>query len=393
MKWTSAISDAPSFTDAVTDVCNQMIHGMEGRQIDFAIVFVSSHHAESYNLAPGLFDEALSPSALLGCSAAGVIGSGREVEGRPAVAACAASMPDVGIHTFEIERSDVPDMDAPPEAWKQLIGAPTENCPAMVLLPDPFSIPAGDLISGLDYAYPDTVKVGGLVSGGNAPGSNALFKDGKVSAAGVVGAAFTGNLTVDAVVAQGCKPVGRPIVITGSNRNVIHTLDGDPPLEILRALFEKADDAERRLISSSLQIGILMDPLNDSFTAGDFLMRNVIGVDEKDGSMAIGELIQEGQVVQFHVRDATSADEELRVTLERYADSLEGGQPVSALLFECLGRGQYLFGTPDHDTEVFRSTVAPIPLTGFFCNGEIGPVGGTTFLHGYTSSFALFRSS
>ena len=393
MKWTSAISDSPSFTEAVTDACEQVLLDLEGQAPDLAIVFISSHHAPSYYSAPELIFEKLSPGALIGCSAAGVIGAGHEVERRTAVAVCAATMPGVNVHTFAVENFDLPDMDAPPETWEELIGAPASECPAIILLPDPFSIPAGDLLSGLDYAYPRAVKVGGLVSGGEGPGSNALFNGKQVRRSGLVGAAFTGDLVVDSVVAQGCKPIGQPMVITESDRNIINALDGEQPLEVLRSLFQHANEGERRLIERSLQIGIVMDPLNDSFAAGDFLIRNVIGADEQDGTLAVGELVQEGQVVQFHVQDADAADEDLRVMLERYAEGMDGREPASALLFTCLGRGQNLFGTPDHETDRFRSIVAPVPLTGFFGNGEIGPVGGATFLHGYTSSFAVFKPS
>ncbi len=393
MKWTSAVSDSPSFTEAVTDACERVLLDLEGQPPDLAIVFVSAHHAPSYYSAPELVIDNLSPGALIGCSAAGVIAAGQEVEGRPAVAICAASMPGVNVHTFAIENFDLPDMDAPPDTWEELIGAPASECPAIILLPDPFSIPAGDLLSGLDYAFPRAVKVGGLVSGGDGPGSNALFKGKEVRRSGLVGAAFTGDVVVDSVVAQGCKPIGQPMVISESDRNLILSLDGEQPLAVLRSLFQQASEGERKLIERSLRIGVVMDPLNDSFAAGDFLVRNVIGADEDNGSLAVGELVQEGQVVQFHVQDADAADEDLRVMLEGYAERMDGPELASALLFTCLGRGQNLFGAPDHETGRFRSIVAPVPIAGFFGNGEIGPVGGATFLHGYTSSFAVFKPS
>ena len=175
MKWASAISDSPSFTEAVTDACEQVLLDLEGQAPDLAIVFISAHHASSYYSAPELIIEKLSPGALIGCSAAGVIGAGHEVERRTAVAVCAATMPGVNVHTFAVENFDLPDMDAPPETWEELIGAPAAECPAIILLPDPFSIPAGDLLSGLDYAYPQAVKVGGLVSGGDGPGQQRLI--------------------------------------------------------------------------------------------------------------------------------------------------------------------------------------------------------------------------
>jgi small ligand-binding sensory domain FIST len=218
-----------------------------------------------------------------------------------------------------------------------------------------------------------------------------LFEGGKVKRSGAVGVAFAGDLSVETVVAQGCRPVGKPMVVTECERNVIRKLDAGTPLEVIRGLFNSAETRDRRLIRRSLQIGIVMDPLSDQFAAGDFLIRNVIGADEQTGAVAVGELVREGQVVQFHVRDAEAADEDLRAMLERCVERLDGDEPAAALLFQCLGRGQHLFGSPDHDTAVFNEMVAPVPLAGFFCNGEIGPVGGTTFLHGYTSSFALFR--
>ncbi len=208
---------------------------------------------------------------------------------------------------------------------------------------------------------------------------------------GVVGVAFSGDLAVETVVAQGCRPIGKPMVITQCERNIIRKLGDTTPLEVIRGLFDGAETRERRLIRRSLQIGIVMNPLSDQFSAGDFLVRNVIGADEADGAIAVGELVREGQVVQFHVRDAEAADEDLKAMLDKCVAALGDDEPSGALLFQCLGRGQVLFGSPDHDTDLFRDMVAPVPLAGFFCNGEIGPVGGSTFLHGYTSSFALFR--
>lgn len=392
MRWSSSVSDAPSFTEAVDQVCEQVLVSLDGKTPDLAIAFISSHHAPSYYIAPELFQERLGAKVFIGCSAAGVIGGGHEVERRPGVAVSAALLPGVDILPFEIKQDELPDPDAPPEAWAGLLGVPASETPAIMLLPDPFTLHVDHLLSGLDFAYPNTVKIGGLASGGTGPGANAMFLGDSVRRSGAVGAAFTGDLVVETVVAQGCRPIGSPMVITECERNIITRLNDDTPLDVLRELFDNAETRDRRLIRRSLQIGILMDPLRDSFTTGDFLIRNVIGADEEEGTLAVGEHVREGQVVQFHVRDAEAADEDLRMMLEQYVDGLDGrGSPASALLFTCLSRGQYLFGTPDHDTEMFQSMVAPIPLAGFFCNGEIGPIGDTTFLHGYTSSFALFK--
>jgi small ligand-binding sensory domain FIST len=380
-----------SFTEAAHQVCDEVLDNLDGKRPDVALAFVSSHHAPSYYSAPEVISERLGTKVLVGCSAAGVIGGGREIERRPGVALTAASLPGVNLTPFILQQDELPGPDDPPEAWEELIGVESKNCPAILLLPDPFTIQTDQLIAGLDFAFAKAVKIGGLVSGGNGPGTNALFEGGSTKRSGAVGVAFCGDLAVETVVAQGCRPIGRPMVVTECERNIIRKLEGETPLDVIRELFEKAEQRDRRLIRRSLQIGIVMDPLRDEFTAGDFLIRNVIGADDQDGAIAAGELIREGQVVQFHVRDAEAADEDLRAMLEKCVERLEGDEPAAALLFQCLGRGQHLFGAPDHDTDLFRDMVAPVPLAGFFCNGEIGPVGGTTFLHGYTSSFALFR--
>lgn len=391
MQWSSAVSDSASFTEAVAEASEQVLAGLGGRRPDLAVVFISSHHALSYSSAPQLLGEALGATTLIGCSAAGVIGGGKEVERRPGIAISAAVLPGVEIIPFNLNQDELPSPDAAPEAWQALLGIRPEDCPAIMLLPDPFTLRSDHLLAGLDFAYRTTVKIGGLASGGGQPGTNALFLNDKMLRSGAVGVAFTGDLAVETVVAQGCRPIGKPLMVTDSELNVISKLDGRTPLDALRDIFETATTREKRLIRRSLQIGIVMDRLAQDRSEGEFLIRNVLGADEEDGTLAVGELVQEGQVVQFFIRDARAADEDLRMMLEEYIDNLEGDAPVSALLFSCLGRGQYLYGSPDHDIAMFTDMVADIPIAGFFSNGEIGPIGDQTFLHGYTASFALFR--
>ena len=391
MQWSSAVSDSPSFTEAVTQASEQILANLDGQHPDLAVVFISSHHAPSYFVAPEVLAEALGAKVLIGCSAAGVIGGGQEVERRPGIAISAAVLPGVDLTAFHLNQDELPSPDAGPDEWHSLLGVRPEDCPAIMLLPDPFTLRSDHLLAGLDFAFSDAVKIGGLASGGGQPGANALFINDKSVRSGAVGVAFTGDLAVETIVAQGCRPIGEPLVVTKSEINVISKLGDQTPLEVLRDLFDAAETREKRLIRRSLQIGIIMDRLPQEKSDGEFLIRNVLGADEEDGTLAIGELVQEGQVVQFFVRDAQAADEDLRMMLEEYIDNLdEGDIPASALLFSCLGRGQYLYGSPDHDTTMFTDMVADIPIAGFFSNGEIGPVGDQTFLHGYSASFALF---
>ena len=394
MQWSSAVSDSPSFTEAVTQASEQILANLDGKHPDLAVVFISSHHMPSYVVAPELLAETLGAKVLIGCSAAGVIGGGQEVERRPGIAISAAILPGVELSPFHLNQDELPSPDAGPEEWQALLGIRAEDCPAIMLLPDPFTLRSDHLLAGLDFAYPSTVKIGGLASGGGQPGANALFINDRSVRSGAVGVAFSGDLEVETIVAQGCRPIGEPLVVTESEINVISKLGDQTPLEVLRDLFETAETREKRLIRRSLQIGIIMDRLAQNSSEGEFLIRNVLGADEEDGTLAVGELVQEGQVVQFFVRDAQAADEDLRLMLEEYIDNLdEADIPASALLFSCIGRGQYLYGSPDHDTSIFTDIVADIPITGFFSNGEIGPLGDQTFLHGYSASFALFKQA
>ncbi|MDP6822984.1 MAG: FIST N-terminal domain-containing protein [Dehalococcoidia bacterium] len=391
MRWSSAVSDISSLTRAVDDTAERVEIGLDGPSADLVFAFISSHHAPSYYSVVELVRSRFPGATVIGCSAGGVIGAGHEVEKTPGVALTAASLPGVVITPFEFESEELPSPDAAPAAWEALIGVPASDNPSIVLLPDPFTLPSDALVEGLDYAYPNSVKIGGLASGGTVTGANALFSDRGTRRSGAVGVALSGNVVVDSVVAQGCRPIGEPMVVTGCRENVITELSGELPLDVLRGLFDGGDERERRLIRRSLQIGVLMDPFQDQYEAGDFLIRNVIGADGDNGALAVGEKVREGQVVQFHVRDANSASDDLGANLMRYLSDHPEASPSGALLFTCLGRGERLFGRVDHDTDLFQSVVGQMPVTGFFCNGEIGPIGGSTFLHGYTSSFALFR--
>ena len=263
--------------------------------------------------------------------------------------------------------------------------------PDFIILADPFSLRGEHLLMGLDYAFPAAVKIGGLASGAERPGANALFLGDEVFSSGAVGLAIHGDVAIDTVVAQGCRPIGKPLHVTECSQNLLLGVDGRTPVEVVREIFEELSERDRALAQHSLFLGVVMDELNDSPQLGDFLIRNIVGADAKRGAFAIGEMLKEGQTVQFHLRDAETSALDLSGMLSRYAAESPSLQQAGALMFSCLGRGSYLYGRPDHDTDMFRDKVGAMPLTGFFCNGEIGQVGGSTYLHGYTSSFGIFR--
>jgi small ligand-binding sensory domain FIST len=391
MKWATTISRKTSFEDAILECAEGVARGLGDGPVSLALAFVTPHFADYYPRLYPLVNRYVEPESLLGCSGGGVIGGGEEVEGAPAVTLIAARLPGVRITPFRVS-GPLPDLDGPPEAWRRLIGVRAQDEPQFVLLADPFSVRAEALLAGLDYAFPGSSKIGGLASGATSPGLNALFLDDELSSAGAVGVALSGNVALDTVVAQGCRPVGDLMQITSCDGNLLYELEGRPALEALQELFDALDERERYLASTALFVGVLMDEFREEPRVGDFLIRNLIGVDPRRGAIAVGEHLQEGMRVRFHLRDAETSAENLHAMLGAYEKApRETASPSGALLFSCLGRGEGLYGSPNFDTGVFREHLSDVPVGGFFCNGEIGPVGGVTFLHGYTSSFGLFR--
>jgi small ligand-binding sensory domain FIST len=266
-----------------------------------------------------------------------------------------------------------------------------ESDPQFIFLADPFSFRGEDFLAGVDFAYPNSRKVGGLASGAQSLGGNVLYLEDKIYDKGLIGLALSGNVQLDTIVAQGCRPIGQPMKITACDQNLLSGLDNQPPMEILQELHSTLGESDQKLMQTSLFLGIEMDPFKEDPGQGDFLIRNLMGADRGNGAISIGAYLREGQLVQFHLRDKVMSAEDLDVMLMRYHDQDKHGDARGALLFSCLGRGQYLYGKPNHDSDLFKEKLGDIPLGGFFCNGEIGPVGKTTFLHGYTSSFGIFR--
>ena len=391
MKWASTVSVEPQLEAAVREAGAAIRAQLGNATPDLVVTFVSEQHRAHFERVPQLIATELRGGLLIGCSAGGVIGGGREIEQQPGVSLTAAVLPGVELLPFHLEASAVPPNPDHPRAWEQLLGVSASRSPSFLLLPDPFTFDSEGFLRGLDQAYPASQKVGGLASGGQQPGVNALYLDTHTHRSGLAGIALTGAIEVATVVAQGCRPIGQPMFITKCQRNFLWELDGRPAVEVLQELFEQLDEADQALVRHSLFLGIVMREDRQEYRQGDFLIRNLLGMDQTRSALAIGAWLQENSVVQFHLRDAVTSAQDLEQMLTRYRDDHPGVQPQGALLFSCLGRGAHLYGRTDHDSEAFRLHLGDVPLGGFFCNGEIGPVHGTTFLHGYTSSFGLFR--
>jgi small ligand-binding sensory domain FIST len=391
MRWASAISEDPNLDAAVASMTHEVLGRMNGLPIHLAALFVSHHFGSRYVDLHEVLRKSLPHERLIGCSAGGVIGAGHEIEDRPGISLTVAHLPGVSILPFSLDASRLPDDDESPKAWHRAVRIEPEPVSAFILVADPFTFPVPKLLAGLDYAYPGSVKIGGLASGAQRPGGNVLYLDDTIHRSGLAGVALAGNVEVETIVAQGCRPIGEPIPITRCDRNVILELDGRPALDVVREVLQGLSGRSRELAAQSLFLGVSMDEFQDQPTPGEFLIRNIVGVDPQRGAIAVGELPREGQIVQLHVRDAESSASDLRALLGRYAEGSGARGAKGALLFSCLGRGEHLYGLPDHDTKNFIQYVGRVPIGGFFCSGEIGPVGGVTHLHGYTSAFGIFR--
>jgi len=389
-RWASSVSDAADIADAVAQTVSDIRRQLGGDQCDVVIAFASPHHAAHYQSIPAFVQEGLG-GQFFGCSGGGVIGGGREVEARPGFSLSAAVLPRVKVLPFHLTDADLAALGARAERWEERLGVEAAEDPQFVLLPDPFSCDVEHLLSMLDQIYPCSPKIGGLASGARKAGGNALWAGGAMHSEGVVGLALVGDLVIDTLVAQGCRPVGEPMFVTRCHDNRIYELDGRPPLDVLRELYERCDEDDRLLMQHSLFLGLVMAPSRQNYGRGDFLVRNIFGIDAESGALAIGAAVKENEVVQFHLRDVITSAEDLSELLQRYRLDHDGAEPQGSLLFSCLGRGKGFYGRADHDTDAFRAFLGQVPLGGFFCNGEIGAVHGTTFLHGYTSSFGLFR--
>ena len=391
MKWASAISTQDSIEACIEEAAESIKTQLAGKPADLTVVFVSPHFAAHYEKILPKLREHMEPGLFFGCSGGGIIGAGKEVEQQPAFSITAAHLPGVKVQPIRTETPELPDQDTGPSVWRDWLGVPAEDQPQFIFLADPFSFRGEEFLSGVDFAYPNSKKVGGLASGAQTQGGNALYLGEEMYSQGFIGVALSGNIELDTIVAQGCRPIGQPLKITQCQQNMLHKLDNAPPMEVLQEINDSLNENDRNLMKTSLFLGIEMDPLKDDPGQGDFLIRNLMGVDHQSGALAIGAMLREGQLVQFHLRDKVMSAEDLEVMLTRYHSGGKADDACGALLFSCLGRGQYLYGKPNHDTGKFKDKMGEIPLGGFFCNGEIGPVGKTTFLHGYTSSFGIFR--
>jgi small ligand-binding sensory domain FIST len=389
MPFAAALSTQGPTGESVDEACTRALQGWSGTT-DLAVVFFSPHHAEEAGTFGPRLRQRLGARCLIGCVGESILGNDREIEGRPAVSVWLGRWSkSVELQPFHLtlERTaEGPSLLGWPDG---LLGADPARS-AVLLMGDPYTFPVDVCLREVNANHRGLRVVGGMASGTRGPGSCRLLLDDQLVTAGAVGVLMQGPTGLRSIVSQGCRPIGRPFVITRAQENVIQELGGRPVLEQLQELWAQLTPEDQELFQQGLHLGVVINEYQGDFHRGDFLVRNVLGLERDSGALVVNDRVRVGQTVQFHVRDAGTADEDLHALLKLDLSAHER-RPAGALVFSCDGRGTRLFPEPHHDARAIRAEAGELPLAGFFAQGELGPVGGQNFIHGFTASVALFE--
>jgi len=391
-RFAGALSVETESPRAIREAIAELEAGLGGATPDLVLAFATHHHGPALEgLGPALA-RASGARVVAGCTAESVIGGAREVEGRPGIALWAAHLPGTEVRSLHVTAHAGEDGNP---VFSSLPSVGDDERACLLLLADPYTFPVDAFLTQLNESRPGVPAMGGMASGALGPGQTLFFTADGVKDSGCIVIALEGAIELVPVVSQGCRPVGKPWVITECERNLIKKLGGKAALEVLMETLNELQRAEPRPRQTMPFLGLAIDPTRTQFERGDFLVRGIMALNQRDRTVAVADFVRRGQTVQLLVRDAASAGEDLKSLIAtRGGGALGAGELEStgALLFSCNGRGMRMFGKPDHDASCVRAGLAAdVPLAGFFAAGEIGPVGGRNFLHGFTASVALFR--
>ncbi|HEY2997986.1 MAG TPA: FIST N-terminal domain-containing protein [Acidimicrobiales bacterium] len=380
MRFAQALSLHPEPAEATGEVVGAVLDAL-AEPPDLAVLVVSPHHVEAMADIAGAVRTLVRPGVLVGATAVAVVAGDREIEDDPAVALWAARLaaPPRPVRLTATRT-------AAGVALSGLSGTTVAPGDALLLLADPFTLPVDAIVAALGELEPPVPVVGGLASAARGPGGNRLVLDDEVADDGGVGVVLPAAVATTVVVSQGCRPVGQPMIVTRAEGDALLELAGRPAIQRLEEAVAAADPDDRARLARGLHIGIAVDEHQATFGQGDFVVRNVVGADRDAGALVVGDTVPVGTTVQFQVRDADAADDDLR-------SLLAGVSGDAALVFTCNGRGRRLFGEPDHDARAVQAAVAPGAVAGMFCAGEIGPVGARSYLHGFTASIVVFHDA
>jgi small ligand-binding sensory domain FIST len=314
MLFCSAMTTTSHVKEATQELVEQIIEQMGGQTVDFLQLFMTPHFRIMATPILEYLQAELKPRVVIGCSGESVISRTQEIEGQAAMVVVAAHLPQVQVVPFKLQSMNWSETLGQVETFYEIINAP-EQTKLFVLLSDPYTTPMDQVLKAFNTFYPGLPLIGGLASGSHRPGGNVLLYNDEILNHGAVGVAFAGALEVDLIVSQGCRPVGHPLTITEARENIILSLEGLGPVTHLQQLFSELSDQDQALLQNGLYIGRVINPDQKSWGRGDFLIRGVMGIDRENGSLIVGDYMQAGELIQFHLRDALTAEEDLEMML------------------------------------------------------------------------------
>lgn len=390
MKDAKPIARSAIVADEQWDVAvERALAQVQGTPADVVLLFASGEYAEHYPAMLQMIRHATGAPVMLGCSAEGVVGIHTEMERTPALSLMTLSLPGVTLRPVYFTEEMVRNYKTP-QRWRTALDLPLDDVNAWLVFADPFRLDCEGLINILSQSYADLPVLGGLASNDMEERRTYVFYNDEVFDEGAVGLAIGGAYTLQPLVSQGCEPIGEPWTITRVQDNsMIATISNRPAYELLIETIKQLTPELQHRAQNNLLVGLAADEYRDHFERGSFLIRQLIGVDRHNGALAIGAFPRIGQTIQFQIRDAATADRDLKEMLAHAGTRFDDQLPVAGVLCTCNGRGKGMFGVPDHDAGAVAQTFGTLPLTGLFCSGEIGPVGRRSFLHGFTASLAL----
>jgi len=349
-----------------------------------ALAFLSTNYSEKLDDFQEVVTVHGHAPLLVGCTGSGLIGPGREAETSDGFSLLFLHLPGASARAVPIAQAQV-ETSAGPAFWRDAAG--TSQPVAWLALANPFQFDADTWLREWNGAYPGVPCLGGLAGGRDGDEAVTVFGPDIGRTSDAIAIALEGKVRVDSVVSQGCRPIGEALPVTRADEHFLLEMGSRPAYQVLEQAFNTLADADKQRARGNLFAGLAVDEYKEQFGRGDFLVRNILGADPATGAVVVGAYPRTGQTMQYQLRDAASADEELKSLLTPFAAHDE--KPIASLLFCCNGRGKNLFGAPDHDAKALAENFGPLPSAGFFCNGEIGPLGGSNFLHSYTASIGL----
>jgi len=374
---------------ALTAWARRLRQELRAPRVSLGLLFMTPHYFDNAARILEVLRVHAEIPLLLGCSSTGLISGAREFEDEPGLALSLYALPGAELHGCHFTPEQVEEANGP-GYWVLETGLAAEQLNGWLVFADPFNMDAEAWLRGWNEAYAPKPIVGGLASGDPTQRGTQLYLDGEVFEEGGVAVAVAGEIELQSVISQGCTPIGQTWTITKTEGNIIHKIANRSAYDVLQATFAGLSEQQQRQARGNLFAGLVVNEYLEEFHRGDFLVRNILGGDPRTGSLAIGALPREGQTLQFQRRDAAAATEDMTALLDQLSKRLAGRALYGGCLCACNGRGRRLFGHPNHDASLVREKLGPIELAGFFCNGEIGPIGDRNFLHGYTASLAVF---